>query len=593
MRSLDIIKRVLAKEVLFHAFPKSSIETTNERNVHGEFGKISDWQTNRKQLLEWIEVHREKVDQILQVLAAQTEAEIVGQKDQLTSWVINDLINEIDAKVSQHLFEDDDLSQALAESGLLPMFGFPTGVRLLYHRQPRLTDWPPTSGIVDRDIEIAISQFAPGSETIKDKKIHTSIGVVSYKPERGRLVSESNVGRKQLIGFCDNCKAVFTNSVENDSNCQICGYDTFRLIEGIEPKGFLTNFTPDDAHEYFSWAPRATYSRLPSDAPADLKTQHNCRWGIESKLPLLSINTNSDRLFELRRQQGDSEALVSAEICSELAAKNDRYHFNESSDLIGPTQKVALYASTTTDILLIEVDEIPEGTLLDQSGEYWRAALYSFGFLFRQFAANQLDVSSNELRVEIRPVEENGNHKQQVFIADALANGAGYCRHLGEFNAKGELRLLSFLRDMINPDKDFAKKLIAHSGDCDSSCYNQGCMRDYSNMAYHPFLDWRLGLDVARLCLEKDYRMDLQIDYWSSLVDRVEKSFMELLPGLERNDRNGVPIFEAKAQEKAFVLHHPLASIGDFDETGFKVKHINIFDAIRRVSIVMNKLMER
>ena len=39
MRSLDIIKRVLAKEVLFHAFPKSSSETTNERNVHGEFGK--------------------------------------------------------------------------------------------------------------------------------------------------------------------------------------------------------------------------------------------------------------------------------------------------------------------------------------------------------------------------------------------------------------------------------------------------------------------------------------------------------------------------------------------------------------------------
>ena len=604
MRSLDIIKRVLAKEVLFEVFPKSSSETTNERNVHGEFGKISDWQANRKQLLEWIKAHREKVDQIVQVLTAQTEPEIVSQMDQLTSWVINDLVNEIDAKVSQHLFEDDDLSQALAESGLLPMFGFPTGVRLLYHRQPRLANWPPTSGIVDRDIEIAISQFAPGSETVKDKKIHTSIGIVSYKPDRGRLVSESNVGRKQLIGFCDNCKAVFTNPIENEGNCQICGYDTFRLIEGIEPKGFLTNFVPDDAHEYFSWSPRSTYSRLPSDAPADLKTQYNCLWGVESKLQLLSINTNSDRLFELRRQQ-DGEALVSTEVCRELAAKNDRFDFNEDSDLIGHTQKVALYASTTTDILLIEVDEIPDGTLLDQSGEYWRAALYSFGFLFRQFAANQLDISANELRVEIRPVEENGNHKQQVFIADALANGAGYCRHLGEFDAKGELRLLSFLSDMINPDKDFAKKLIAHGEECDSSCYNQGCMRDYSNMPYHPFLDWRLGLDVARLCLEEDYQMDLQTGYWSSLVNRVEKSLMELLPGLDHKDYNGVPVFEDQTQQRAFILHHPLASTGDWagphiasvivdlEEAGFKVEYINIFDAIRRVSVVMNTLNQR
>ena len=603
MRSLDIIKRVLGKEVLFQAFPRSSSGTTNDKNVHGEFGKIFDWQTNRKQLVEWIETHKEKVTQLVQVLAAQTELEIVSQMDQLTSWVLNDLVNEIDAKVSQHLFEDDDLSQALAESGVLPMFGFPTGVRLLYHREPRLTNWPPTSGVIDRDIEIAISQFAPGSETVKDKKIHTSIGVVSYKPERGRLVPDSDIGRKQLIGFCDNCKAVFTNPIQNEDNCQICGYNTLRLIEGIEPKGFRTNFYPDDAHEHFSWAPRSTYSRLPSDAPASLETQYNCRWGVEKKLQLLSINTNSDRLFELRRLR-DSEALVSAEVCRELAGKNDRYHFNESTDFIGPAQKVALYASTTTDILLIEVDEIPEGILLDQSGEYWRAALYSFGFLFRQFAANQLDVSPNELRVEIRPVEEDGNRKQQVFIADALANGAGYCRHLGEFDAKGELRLLSFLRDMIDPDKDFARKLIAHGEDCDSSCYNKGCMRDYSNMPYHPFLDWRLGLDVAHLCLRKDYQLDLQKDYWSSLVDRVEKNFMELLrlPNLERNDRNGVPVFEERAQKRAFVFHHPLAAHGaqagrhirsaafDLEKLGFGVEYINIFDAIRRVSVIINTL---
>ena len=581
MRSQDIIKRVLAKEVLYNAFRQSSsVAITNEKNVHGEFGNISKWEGNREKLAEWIENNKEAIKAIVQLLATETELE--DKKDELIDWAVNQLVATIDHCVEAHPFEDDELSQALAESGLLPMFGFPTGARLLYHQRPRVSNWPPTSGVVDRDIEIAISQFAPGSETVKDKKIHTSIGILSYKREGGSMVAESGIAHEQLIGFCEKCKAVFTSDIEMRNKCRICGSEKFKSIQGIEPKGFLTNFRPDDAHEYFNWAPRATYSRLPSDAPTDLQKQLNFRWGTESKLKLFSINTNNDQLFSLQKEK-QSEALVSATVCHELAGKNRRYTFNKENDLIDSRRKVALYAAKTTDVLLIEVDKIPIGIEPDQSTEYWRAALYSFGFLFRQFATSELDISPSELRVELRPMAEGETQKQQVFLADSLANGAGYCRHLGEHDDKGEpFRLIKLLRDMIDPDHDFTKGLIAHGIDCDSSCYGKGCMRDYSNMSYHPFLDWRLGLDVARLCLEKDYRMDLQKDYWASLVDQVGKNLVQLPPGLKRNDRNGVPVFEVPGQNKAFILHHPLA---DCEGT----EYINIFDAIRRVSFVINQ----
>ena len=581
MRSQDILMRVLAKEVLYNAFSRlSRAVADSEKNVHGEFGKVSDWETNREKIVEWMQNNKKKIEQTVQLLA--TETELKDNKEELINWVLDNLVDEIDRCVEAHPFEDDELSQSLAESGILPMFGFPTGVRYLYHQPPRGSNWPPTSGVIDRDIEIAISQFAPGSETIKDKKVHTSIGIVSYKPEQGSLVSESGIAHEQPIGFCSSCKAVFASSIEADNHCRICGCETFNPIQGIEPKGFLTNFRPDDAHESFNWAPRATYSRLPSDSPVDLQKQLNFWWGTESKLKLFSINTNNDRLFILQQQRA-SEAFVSTEICHELAVKNDEYRFDEENDLIGLSRQVALYAAKTTDVLLIEVDEIPVGIMPDQSTQYWRAALYSFGFLLRQFAARQLDISPDELRVELRPVAEGETQKQQVFLADSLANGAGYCRHLGELDAAGEpFRLIKLLRDMIDPREDFARELIAHGKDCDSSCYSKGCMRDYSNMPYHPFLDWRLGLDVARLCLERDYQMDLQKDYWVSLVDQVEKNLVQLLPGLERNDRDGIPTFEFQAQGKTFILHHPLA---DFDGPQF----INIFDAIRRVSLVMNQ----
>ena len=607
LRSSDIIRRVLAKEVLFHAFPKHSIEISDERNVHGEFGKVSDWTTNREKLSEWIKTQQGQIEQIVQVLAKETELGTQNSTNELITWITNRLETEIDVCTKNHPFEDDELSQVLAESGLLPMFGFPTGVRLLYHKRPEVSNWPPTSGVVDRDIELAISQFAPGSETIKDKKIHTSIGIVSYKRDQGRVITDSGIGHEKTIGFCDNCKAVIEKAHENENGCEICGSEKYKSIQGIEPKGFLTNFRPDDAHESFTWTPRSTYSRLPSDMLTNLKQEHNFRWETAEKLKLLSINTNSDQLFTLQKQQ-KTKALVSAEVCRDLSNKNKEYIFNEDNDLERNKQKVALYAAKTTDVLLIEVNEIPIGVLQNQGEEYWRAALYSFGFLFRQFVASKLDVSPGELRIEIRPMpgEEDGIYKQQVFIADALANGAGYCRYLGELDVKGELRLVKFLRDMIDPDMDFSKGLIAHGKYCDSSCYNKGCMRDYSNMPYHPFLDWRLGLDVAQLCLQENYQMDLQKNYWFSLVDLVEKNLIELCPNLERKDYNGLPVFEDQTQRRAFILHHPLASIEkdwsgphitdaivDLEETGFNVEYINIFDAIRRVSVIINTLNQK
>ena len=252
----------------------------------------------------------------------------------------------------------------------------------------------------------------------------------------------------------------------------------------------------------------------------------------------------------------------------------------------------------------MEVDEIPPGITQDQRNVYWRAALYSFGFLFRQFAAARLDVSPSELRVELRPVlnQDSGPTKQQIFIADALANGAGYCRYLGEQDANGQPRLVQLFREMTDPTKPFARELIAHGTDCDSSCYSKGCMRDYSNMPYHPFLDWRLGLDVARLCLAADASLHLQNTSWGSLVKRVAKNLVALRPGLERRDSHGVPVFEVPAEKKAFILHHPLAetddwvgprlaaALADFDDTAVTVRYINLFDAIRRVSHVMNTL---
>ena len=79
MRSQDILKRVLAKEVLYNAFSQlSRAVSNNEKNVHGEFEKVSDWKVNREGVVEWLQNSKKKIKQIVQLLA--TETELDGKK---------------------------------------------------------------------------------------------------------------------------------------------------------------------------------------------------------------------------------------------------------------------------------------------------------------------------------------------------------------------------------------------------------------------------------------------------------------------------------------------------------------------------------
>ena len=56
-------------------------------------------------------------------------------------------------------FIQQELSELLAASGMLPMFGFPTQVRYLYE------DWPNSFSsmkVTDRQMDLALTTFTPG-----------------------------------------------------------------------------------------------------------------------------------------------------------------------------------------------------------------------------------------------------------------------------------------------------------------------------------------------------------------------------------------------------------------------------------------------
>src|SRR5205807_1522334 len=86
------------------------------------------------------------------------------------------VVAAIDDVVARPEVRQFGLGHSLAEAGRLPMYGMPTRVRDLFtgirSSVIRGLDW----ATIDRDIDIAIYEFAPGSNIVKDKRTHRCVG---------------------------------------------------------------------------------------------------------------------------------------------------------------------------------------------------------------------------------------------------------------------------------------------------------------------------------------------------------------------------------------------------------------------------------
>ena len=117
------------------------------------------------------------------------------QRAGLIQWVREELVGGIDQARENPAYHHEDLNERLANAGLLPMFGFPTRVRPLYRRAPEHGRDLEAAKVSDRTIELAISNFAPGSEVIKDRQKHTVIGFGDWTVQRDRAVPVSDSAR--------------------------------------------------------------------------------------------------------------------------------------------------------------------------------------------------------------------------------------------------------------------------------------------------------------------------------------------------------------------------------------------------------------
>lgn len=608
LRRDSIMKRVLSKEMLRQAFAALGLPTGTGDSVHGEFGRTADWNaapanlpagapagtTTAQLVTTWLQQHAAEVGRVCDRLLVYCDPALVSQRQALIDYCVHQLAADIGQVTVHPLYTQTALSERLANAGVLPMFGFPTRTRYLFHDRPhRPYPWPPDD-VVDRELDIAISQFAPGAETVKDGLVHTAIGVVDYRPQGNNTVEAPNpLGPPIPLGVCSACQAV-DGSQPPPANCTVCGATQqqdpgYRITNVSQPAGFRTWFgSSRDFDGVFEWTPRASRPKM-GITPLPMTPRANFEvWADEETVYV--INDNDGNLFEFEKlTQGETWATRRALESVDVA--------NPPIDTAAGSDPRALGSMKQTDVMVLGVREWPVGLRRSPAGDQGlgvRAALWSFGFLFRRAAADRLDVHERELKVGLRTLRDAaGDIIGQVFVSDSLENGAGYASLLG--SPVETESLLQYVTGQSSPT--FYGFLVSqqHGGPgphaCTTSCPD--CLRDFSNLPYHSILDWRLGLDLARLSLGVTAPIDFTVPYWQGVDAAAAAPYFAAMPawnhttiaGLQAGQRGNVveiithPLWDCDPNGLGpqLAAAHAQAAAG-----GNEVRFKSVFELLRR-----------
>ena len=503
---IRIVQRVINAESLRMAFQSTSNPPAwNPQDTHGSFGSIEEWKSYAAEVRGFFE-NTMALSKIVEELTVNTEISNTQASSIMESLAV--VPEKIDSIVGEELLLDGQrrTSAVLANRGLLPMFGFPTNIRNLWipsseRTRTAMESWE------SRNLDIALGEFAPGQERIRDGKIATAIGFGNYSHNLPRKPLPA-LGPEQRLVSCEECGETRADrSIDPEAlvgACAECG-GSLRLTTFVEPQGFVaaSPFDFDDGDDdYVSVSPTKLASPVTKEASVEVLGV----WIASlEQASLVRINDNLGETYSLRKSKSPAypDALVHDDLnvyrnqnVKELVKGIAGGPYGVNKD--GPGAVIG--QNKIGDVALFWFDQtgnpqtfLPGGTIRtsskdDSSG---KAALWSFGELLRRGAQDRFDIAPGEWELGLTGSKIGGTYSSRIFLADTLANGAGFATEIT--NPETFKELLQYLRDYTLPKMRESK----HQLECDSSC--PSCLRGYETRRVHGLLNWRLAADLVSI----------------------------------------------------------------------------------------------
>lgn len=587
---IEIAARLVAKEILRVIF-KDCIGTnwthTTPPDIHGEFGLTPiNADVHSDEINKWL-VNRENENEIRSICKAIANQSGINADD-LIEDVRDKLVFKIKKAISNNSLDEIFLASRLAEAGVLPMFGMPTKVRTLFIRKGGdRYDFESPYGI-ERQSELAITDFSPGSMRTKDKVSWQVRGITGapYK-KGGDWVSDRAFKDEKKRRICAVCNHFIDDICPEVSGipCTICGSE-MKQLDTRCPAGFVVTREPFEGPQGDDTGTSGWYitSFLDSSlkTPIGEDTIQAVTLKLHKESRVYRLNTNNFKGFPLRKKEGNAmpeggqySPSWSVKFTKPQGNNINLYISGENytlSSLIGRSEPhedkildISLTAPKTTNALEliinrpigmenIDISFMPTKTDDCHSAEI-RAAYYSAATILINTLADKLDIDPAE--VEISGLVPTVDGATKILLSDRLENGSGFVEYLKK-NWK----------EILDKSKEYK------CSKCETSCVY--CLQSFNNRVIHPLLDWRLGVDLLKLMagetLDFKYSKDLAI----KLKDQYLSEFINTFDRPRIVD--GWPAFFLIDTSKKYVIVHPF--IGHLSEGG--IRKVSTFNLIRR-----------
>lgn len=363
---------------------------------------------------------------------------------------------------------NEDIINHLSDRGVLPSYSFPLHTVEL-HIPPQLL--PPRQLRLQRNLQQAIREYAPGQEVVADKRIWKSEGLEFFG-------KEPQVFAYHICPNCNHLRLAQTagKPLDNlDQPCPICHTPPKRgqwpQRQYIEPDGFRAS--GDSGQPAGQYVDRPFNMMRSALIPGPVETQtigQILSVGYDRAGALLYVNEGFQGSgFKICPQCGKNvyknatkcDGWLNGQPCSGKPDKSSTYTLGFEQD----TDTLHLKFTSASHVSLPEPDDQP----------FWLSLQYAL----LQGACRALQIERKDIDGVLFPESAGTHWRQSIVLYDNVPGGAGHVQ-----------RIRAEMREVV------AAALEIVDCDCETSCYR--CLREYGNQLVHHLLDRVRITDLLR-----------------------------------------------------------------------------------------------
>jgi hypothetical protein len=422
-------------------------------------------------------------------------------------------------------FDNSSAFDVFYAEGFIPSYSFPKNVvRFFVEKEsnrganaPRMIEYAP-----ERDISIALSEYAPGRFVTIDKKLYKCGGIYANPRPRGYELKQAdyyfnNNNYNKNIFICSECNWFGSDADQLiDMRCPYCGtYVENRKM--IRPWGFAPvrgdEVKFEDEDEQYTFAEAPYYSHVPDEKDLVNYLQSNIRYANLPNRQVLTVNMGKNRRgFNICNQCGGAEVANGRD--------GGRYSFSQPYH----DRTLCRHEGTVETDLFLGYEFLTDMFMLDiaydskvlvsrgnaEERKILRTAVTTLHEALKKAVSIVLDIDANEISGGWLPwyKSDDGLHIE-MFFYDNLSSGAGYSSLIG-----------SILEEVLAK----ARSILIEC-ECARSCKN--CLDNFWNQRSHQLFDRHLGLQLLDYAefgqFPSMYNEQTQAEYLAPLKRLIEE----------------------------------------------------------------------